>query len=151
MFIQQFSGSDIKRSRVPKVKDILKAKMKKISQDLIYFLNDEIDEKFYNWAKSLLQENDPTEVLATTLFYCFEEELNPDAYNELQGTGPKGKQLDQQGKSRLFVALGKKDKLNARKLVELIMSKVSIKSKQISDVQVLDKFSFITVPFEKHE
>ena len=151
MFIQQFAGTDIKKSKVPKVKDIIKAKMNKISQDLLYFLNDNVDIKFYNWAKSLLENNDPTELLATTLHYCFEEELNPDVYSELQGTGPKGKQVDQQGKSRLFVALGKKDRFNAKKLIDLIMSKVTIKSKQISDVQVLDKFSFITVPFEKAE
>ena len=31
------------------------------------------------------------------------------------------------------------------------MSRVSVKSKHISDIQVMDKFSFITVPFEKAE
>ena len=65
--------------------------------------------------------------------------------------GAKGRQLDQQGKARLFVALGKKDKLNPKKLVELIMSKVKVKNREISDIQVMDNFSFITVPFDKAE
>ena len=99
----------------------------------------------------MLGDNNPTEILSALLNYCFEEELNPDAYSEIAEIGAKGRQLDQQGKARLFVALGRKDKIDARKLVELIMSRVSVKSKHISDIQIMDKFSFITVPFDKAE
>ena len=151
MFIQRIAKTDIKKSKVPKVKDVIKAKKKKIYDDLTAILEDEIDTKYYDWAKKLLQDNNPTEILAAILNYCFEEELNPDAYGEIKEVGVKGKQLDQQGKARLFVALGKKDKINAKKLVKLIMSRVSVEPKYIRDIQVMDKFSFITVPFEKAE
>jgi len=151
MFIQRIARTDIKKSKVPKVKDIIKAKKKKIYDDLTTILEDEIDMKYYHWAKNLLEENNPTEILAALLNYCFEEELNPDAYGEIKEVGAKGKQLDLQGKARLFVALGKKDKINAGKLVDLIMSRVSIKPKDIRDIQIMDKFSFITVPFQKAE
>ncbi len=151
MFIQRFAKTDIKKSKVPKVKDIIEAKKKKIYDDLTAVLKDEIDTDYYNWAKKLLQDNDPIKILSAILNYCFKEELNPDAYGEIKEVGAKGKQLDQEGKARLFVALGKKDKIDVRKLIELIMSKVSITSRQISDIQVMEKFSFITVPFEKAE
>ena len=151
MFIQRFAKTDIRRSKIPEVEDIIKAKKKKIYDDLTAILEDEIDIKYYNWAKKLLEDNNPTKILAAILNYSFEEELNPDSYGKIKEVGSKGKQLDQQGKARLFVAIGKRDKINARKLVELIMSKVSIKSKQISDIQVMEKFSFITVPFETAE
>jgi len=151
MFIQRIAKTDIKKSKVPKVKDIIKAKKKKIFDDLTTILEDEIDTKYYDWAKKLLGDNNPTEILAAILNYCFEEELNPDAYGEIKEVGVKGKQLDQQGKARLFVALGKKDEINAKKLVKLIMSRVSVEPKYIRDIQVMDKFSFITVPFEKAE
>jgi len=151
MFIQRFAKTDIKRSRVPRVKDIINAKKKKIYDDLAALLDDEIDTEYYNWAKKLLGDNNPTEIVSALLNYCFEEELNPDAYGEIKEIGAKVKQLDQQGKTRLFVALGKKDKITARKLVDLIMSRVSVKAKHISDIQVMDKFSFLTVPFDKAE
>jgi ATP-dependent RNA helicase DeaD len=151
MFIQRIAKTDIKKSKVPKVKDIIEAKKKKIYDDLTTILEDEIDTKYYDWANKLLGDNNPTEILAAILNYCFEEELNPDAYGEIKEVGVKGKQLDQQGKARLFVALGKKDKINAKKLVKLIMSRVSVDPKYIRDIQVMDKFSFITVPFEKAE
>jgi ATP-dependent RNA helicase DeaD len=151
MFIQRFAKTDIKKSNIPKVNDIIKARKKKIYDDLTTILEDEIDTKYHNWAKKMLEDNNPTEILAAMLNYCFEEELNPDTYGEIKVIGAKGKQLDQQGKARLFVALGKKDKINAGKLVELIGRRVSIKSRHISDIQIMDKFSFITVPFEKAE
>ena len=40
------------------------------------------------------------------------------------------------------------DKVNARKLVSLISKRVAVKPKFISDIQVMDKFSFVTVPFD---
>jgi len=151
MFIQRVAKTDIKKSKVPTVEEIIKAKKKKIYDDLTAILEDEIDSEYYNWAKKLLEQNNPTEILAAILNYSFEEELNPDAYNEIKEIGAKERQLDGQGKARLFVALGKKDKINPIKLVELIKSKVSIKPKQIRDIQVMDNFSFITVPFDKAE
>jgi ATP-dependent RNA helicase DeaD len=151
MFIQRFAKTDIRRSNVPKVKDIIKAKKKKIYDDLTTILEDEIDVKYYNWAKSLLEVNQPTEILAALLNYCFEDELNPDAYGDIKETGDKGRKLDQQGKARLFVALGRKDKINARKLVELIVNRVPVEARHIRDIQVMEKFSFLTVPFDKAE
>lgn len=151
MSIQRFTKTDIKRSKIPEVKDIIRAKKEKINQDIKRIIEDEIDTKFYDWAKNFLQESNPTQVLAALLNYSFEEEMNPEAYGEITKLGSREKQLDSQGKARLFVALGKKDSINARKLVDLVTGRVSIKPRQISDIQVMDKFSFLTVPFEKAE
>lgn len=151
MFIQRIAKTDIKKSRVPNVRDIIEAKKKKIHQDLTSILDEKIESIYYNWAKSLIEENNPTEILAAVLNYCFEDELNPDTYGEVKELGGKGEPLDQQGKARLFIALGKKDKINVNKLIELITGIVTIKSKQISDIQIMDKFSFATVPFDKAE
>ncbi len=151
MFIQRAAKTDIKKSKIPNVKDIIKAKRKKIFDDLAAVMSEKVDDAYLKLAKKLLEDKDPEEILAATLNYCFEDELNPENYKEITTSNGKRNQIDQQGKARLFVSLGKKDKYNPKKLVELITGKVSIKSKQINDVQVMDKFSFITVPFEKAE
>ncbi len=151
MFIQRVAKTDIKKSKIPKIKDVIKVKKRKIYEDLHAILQDEIESKYFTWAEKLLEDREPQEILAALLNYCFEEELNPDTYGEISEVGSKGRALAQHGTTRLFVALGKKDKMNARKLVDLITNRVSIKSQQISDVQMLDKFSFITVPFDMAE
>jgi len=151
MFIQRMAKTDIKKSKVPDVKDIIQAKKKKILDDLTAARDENINSEYFKLAKTLLSDSDPTETVAAILSFCFEEDLNPDSYQEIHEIQRRGKQIDQQGKARLFVALGKKDDLNPKKLVELIMSRVSMKPRQISDVQVMDNFSFITVPFNKAE
>ena len=163
MFIQRAAKADIKKSTVPKVQDIIKAKTKRINNDLIAIREEEIDKKYLNWAQDLLKDNDAEKVLASLLTYSFEEKLNADAYGELkpigassrdskgQSSSSRGRQLDQEGKARLFVALGKKDGYDVKKLVNLVIGRVSIKYKQIRDIQIMDNFSFISVPFEKAE
>ena len=151
MFIKRIAKTDIKKSRVPNVKDIIDSKKKKIYEDLTDILEEKVDSTYFNWAKNLLEDKNPTEILAAVLNYCFEDELNPESYGSVKEFGPKSENVDKKGKARLFVSLGKKDKLNPKKLVELITSRVQLKSKQISDVQVMEKFSFITVPFDKAE
>lgn len=151
MFIQRKAKTDIKKSKVPKVREIIRAKRKRISKDLETIVNGEINPLFNNWAKKLLEDKEPTEVLAAVLNYSFRDELAPESYTEIAKTSPKGRQLDREGKARLFVALGKKDKMSAKKLINLVLSRVDIKPAQISDIQIMDSFSFITVPFEKAE
>ncbi len=151
MFIQRFAKTDIKKAKLPNVGDIINAKKKKIYDDLAAILEEKIDAEYCDWARRLIGESDPAEILAAVLNYCFEDELNPKTYGTIKDVVGKGKQLEQHGKARLFVALGRKDKIDARKLVELIMRRVSIKSQHIRDIQILDKFSFMTVPFDKAE
>jgi len=151
MFIQRFAKTDIKKARVPNVNDIIHAKKKKIDGDMALVSGGEIGAAYYDWAAKLIGENEPVKILAAVLSYCFEEELSPDSYGKIKDAPSKRKQLDQHGKVRLFVALGKKDKIDARKLVELVMRKVKIKSQHIRDIQILEKFSFMSVPFENAE
>jgi ATP-dependent RNA helicase DeaD len=141
----------IKKSKVPQVKDIIKAKKRKIYYDLTAILEEEIDEKYTNWAEKLLGEDKPNDIIAALLNYCFSEELDPGAYGEIAEVGGRGGQVDRQGKSRLFVALGKHDKMTPKKLVDLILKRVPMKGHQVGDIQVMDKFSFIAVPFDKAE
>ena len=116
-------------------------------------LETKTEKKYFDWAKYLLKDNNPTDILAAVLNYCFDDELDANSYgavNDIESrTGDR--RVVQEGKARLFVALGKRDRYNPKKLVKLILSKVSIKPGQIKEIQVMDTFSFITVPFGKAE
>lgn len=151
MFIQRIAKTDIKKSQIPKVKDIIETKKKKITEDILNGFDEKIDPKYYTWATKLLADQDPIELLARVLNYTYDEDLNAEGYSDIKEIGAQRNSMEEEGKTRLFVALGKKDKINAKKLVELIKSRVKLKSKQISDIQILDKFSFVTVPFAKAE
>lgn len=152
MAIQRFAKTDIKKSHIPQVKDILEQKKRNITNELSALLEEgELDRGYFSWAKQLLEKYSPTELVAAVLNYCFEDELDPDVYGEIQELSKRGKQIDRQGKARLFVALGKKDGATTGRLIDMIKSKVALPRKAIRDVVVMDKFSFITVPFEDAE
>jgi ATP-dependent RNA helicase DeaD len=151
MYIQRVAKTNIKRSQVPTVDEIINAKKQKLAEDLSSMLDEEVDSMYYAWAKQLLETSKPSKILASILSYAFKDELDPGTYGRVKEFESKGRDLDQHGKARLFVALGKKDKLNPAKLSELIMRTIKINAREITDVQVMDNFSFITVPFEHAE
>lgn len=107
---------------------------------------DKISKEFLQLARELLAENEPDVVMASILKYTFRDELDPGSYNEIRDVYPPI-----QGKTRLFVAMGKKDRLTPRQLVNFIEKKARIDQQKIDDVQVMDTYSFITVPFREAE
>lgn len=151
MFIQRYAKADIKKSKLPKVRDIIRSRKKKITEEVNNLLEEEVEEKYKTWALQILEERQSEDVLAAVLNYCFKDELDSEAYANIQSPDGKDRKFEGQGKTRLFVGLGKKDKMNNKKLLQLIMDKAGVNSRDISDMQVLDNFSFITVPFEKAE
>ncbi|MBA7518303.1 DEAD-box ATP-dependent RNA helicase CshA [subsurface metagenome] len=151
MFIKRIAKTDIKKSRVPNVKDIVKAKKKKINEDITAINSEEIDNTYYNWAKKLLDDNNSTQILAKLLSYCFDNELNPGLYNEIKDLSGKNRRIEMEGRTRLFVALGKKDKISPSKLVKFIIKNTGVKNSAIDQVEVYNNFSFVTVPFKEAE
>lgn len=151
MFIQRIAKTDIKKSRVPNVKDIIKAKKNKINEDIVAINSEEIDSTYYNWAKKLLDNNNPTQILAKLLNYSFDDKLNPGLYSEIKDLSDKNRKIELEGRTRLFVALGKKDKISPSKLVKFIIQNTGVRNSAIDQVGVYDNFSFITVPFKEAE
>jgi len=150
LFIQRKTKTDIRKSKLPRIKDIIKAKRDKIDDEIGAIFAEEVDSSYYNWAKALLEAGNATQILAALLKYSFDDELNPNTYEKVREYR-KSANLDKDGTTRLFVALGKKQNYNAQKLVKMVQDKVSIKNSQIDGVHVLSNFSFINVPFGKAE
>ena len=151
MFIQRQAKAKIKKATIPGVQEIIETKKKKISENVNAVCCTDINESYIQWAEEMLKDQDPKDVLAAFLSYKFKEELNPSSYGHIKQMSSKDRHIDQQGKARLFVALGTADNMNAPKLIEFISKRINITSDDIRDIQVLNTFSFITVPFDLAE
>ncbi|MBW6458711.1 MAG: DEAD/DEAH box helicase, partial [FCB group bacterium] len=151
MFIQSMTKTTIKRSVIPSVHDIISAKKQKISADLNAVLDDDIGSEYYAWAKELLESNKPLKILSALLSYAFNEDLDPRTYGKVREFSAAEGDINKHGKARLFVALGKKDKIRPESLEKLIRDTFPVKARDITDIQVMDNFSFLTVPFENAE
>ncbi|MFC1726541.1 DEAD/DEAH box helicase [candidate division KSB1 bacterium] len=146
MYIQRAAKTDIRKEKLPKITEIINAKKDRILSSIEKIFTDDVPDEFYQMAKDILVNNAPKHALAAILKYTFQEELDVKNYNEIRDVYPQIK-----GKTRLFVAKGKKDDMTKRKLVEFIKKKTNTDDRKIDDVKVFDNFSFITVPFTDAE
>ncbi len=146
MYIKKAARTDIRKEKLPKIQEVINVKKSRIKSEIEELAQSEISEEYRQMAQELLDGNDPEMAVAALLKYTFRNELDPGNYNEIRDAFPPI-----QGKTRLFVAWGKKDRMGKRKLVDFIEKKAGIDQRKIDNVQVFDSYSFITVPFREAE
>ncbi len=145
-FIQRHAKTDIRKAKIPKVKEVIKAKKRRIRADLDEIASSYLETEYLNMSRDLLDTYEPEEIVAALLQYSFQEELDEKSYTEIAEAV-----VDTKGKTRLFVTQGKKDGLTRKKLEDFIRDKSGIASNRIRDIHILDKFSFVTLPFNEAE
>lgn len=77
---------------------------------------------------------------------AYADEFDEDVYHDLEKVN-----IDRTGKSRLFFAIGKNKGYTARSLIEFITAETEVPASEMSEVTVLEEFSFVTVPFVEAE
>ena len=139
--------TDIRKGKLPGVQELLKTKKRRIHADVSEILETRPQHHFFNLAKELLEQNEPSETVAAVLQLAFGDELDESRYREIsQGHSP-----DRQGKTRLFVTQGKAQGMTVHRLIALIQSKCNLEARQIRDIEIHEKFSFVTLPFHDAE
>lgn len=69
-----------------------------------------------------------------------------------QQQGKRGRTLvEEEGKTRLFIARGRKSNMTKPALVDFIVKKAGTPQHLIDNVEIHDTYSFITVPFAEAE
>lgn len=145
-FIKRTTKTDIRKGKLPGIKDIIKTKKNRIKSDIQAAAQSSIPNEYFDMSRELLETNEPEQILAAMLHYSFQGELDEKNYSEIEHSV-----VDKKGKTRLFVGHGKIDGLSRKKLINLLKEKCNINTKIIKDIQILDKFSFITLPFNEAE
>jgi ATP-dependent RNA helicase DeaD len=149
MYITKVTKTAIRREKIPRVSDIVSIKRDRIRAELDEIIRDMAHEEYIKTALLMLKENDPTDVVAALLKYSLEDELSEKKYNKIREFNEVS--VDTRGTARLFISLGKKDGLTPKKLTKLINNQTNIPAGKISEIKVMDSFSFLTVPFKEAE
>ena len=136
---------DIKKQGLPTVDEIINFKITRVQNELENILLNEIEEKYRNLATQLLEKHSPVDVVSALLKYSFGEDLDEKNYQNIKEVKP----IDTYSKTRLFVALGRQDAMTPRKLIDFIKQQIEINERNIKDIKIFDKFSFVSVPFEE--
>ena len=145
-FISRETKTDIRRAKLPQVKDIIETRKKRVKADLESIFSASPGSDYYELSKELLENKNAVDIIASLLHHTFRDELDERSYTEIGDAV-----VDLKGKTRLFVTKGKQHKLTPKKLVEFIRNKCGISSDKINDIRIHDKFSFVTLPFHEAE
>lgn len=142
VFFQKATNTNIKKIEIPAIEHVIESKKKKLKTDIKNMLEKGSHEKYLPIAQELLHEKDADHVIAALLKIAYANEFNEDHYNKIENFSIS----NNQGKCRIFIALGKKAGYYPKTLVDFITEETSVPSREIDDVRVLEDFSFITVP-----
>ncbi|MDO5556250.1 MAG: DEAD/DEAH box helicase [Clostridia bacterium] len=138
--IERYANTKIKQGKMPTLEQVQKIKDKKI----INRIQEVIDKnEFENTAiiESLLNENNDINTIAKAL-------LTIIIGNKKVKKETKDFSSDENGNVRLFVNVGKKDKIMVKDIVGSFAANAVISGEDIGRVNLLDKFSFVDIPAE---
>ncbi len=174
--IQRVANATITKQKVPNVADVIDSKKQRIKTSLAAIIAAGKFSDLEVIAEDILRESaDPKVAIAALLKLAFKDELNEKNYSEINDIGaykknkdfhyddrgmsgykPIGNQdkrsyVDRKGTARLFIAKGRNDHMDPRKLVDFIQRETGVDQRHIDDVKIFEGFSFFAVPFEDAE
>ena len=144
--IKRITKTDIRKEKLPEIKDVILSRKHRIIEKVTNILQEGKLDDFSDMAKELLKKGNPEEIVASLLKSAYEDVLDTSNYNEIEEAT-----VDDTGKTRLFIALGRVDKITPKKLVEFIVKESNVDSNKLKGVEVYENFSFMSVPFAEAE
>ncbi|MCK4643502.1 DEAD/DEAH box helicase [bacterium] len=149
-YIKREAKTDIQKGTLPEVEEIIDLKRNNIITKIDAAVKEETGKLYRKMAQQLLQENYPEDVIAAIIKMTYSDELDASNYTKMRA-GRKDRGIEGEGKTRVFVSLGKKDGYTPKKVVEFIKNSIKIKDRFIDDVTVMTDFSFVTLPYQDAE
>ncbi|MDX9846180.1 MAG: DEAD/DEAH box helicase [Tenuifilaceae bacterium] len=146
LFFQKTIKSNIRKEVLPNAQDIIEIKKTRIKDELQTIVESESYLDYLGMAEGILEVNSPEIAMAALLRMAFKNQLEESNYAEVRSF-----KVDNKGTTRLFIALGKRDGMNPKKISSLIRDKVRVPDNKIDDIGVYDEFSFVSVPFADAE
>ncbi len=152
-FIKRVVNATIKKREIPEVEQIVAARKTRLTDEFKTLLSKDPEEQYLEWAEELLNDADQREIIAAILQHSYHKLLDKNEYRKLTPVTRKSQSgyREVEGKTRLYIAKGKNDGLNRKELAEFIVDQTGILKQAIEDIEVLDAYSFVTVPFEDAE
>lgn len=170
--LQRVVNAKINKKTIPAVSEVIDTKKQRIKSSLNEIISGGDFADLETIAKEILEENpDATTTLAALLKMAFKDQFNEKNYNEIGDPsfrkgrdsfddertggnrfGSQGRDyVDRKGTARLFIAKGRADDMDPRKLVDFIQAQSGVNQSHIDDIKIMDNFSFFAAPFEDAE
>lgn len=135
--IEKATKGKIRRKEIPTIDDIFLSKYKSMLSRIRETLGGEDYKRFVPLAAELDDEFNLVDVAAALMDMVYHKEVSYD-YTENR-ISPTVSQI------RLFLTVGRVDKINPRQLVQFFTETAKVKSSEIGNIDILQKFTFVDV------
>lgn len=139
--IEQSAMTTIKKAKLPTKEEVKRVR----EEEVIAEIGDEIagskHSGYLSLAEEILRRHDPLNVAAAALSIIFGD-MHVD---DIKEPGAEDR-ASLTGLVRLFVTIGRKDKIKVADIVRSISAEADIPAKKIGNIAIFDTFSFVEVP-----
>jgi len=142
--LQSVARIKIKKGKLPSLTDVLNARVETLKEKIQEFIDDKKFDTYLELAGRLTEGITPIEAAAALLKF------------HLEGFGTREETVQEDtgalpGMVRLFMNVGRQQRINAGDVVRSIAEKAGIAGKSIGNINIFDNFTFVEVPKENAE
>lgn len=154
--LMRYTKSVIKPMAVPSSSEIQDIKTARIARELFDLIRSSTHQRYIEAIEKMLEEE---ETEATTLDiaaaflsreFSAEEQADRQFQQERDDRGSRNDRGDRRRASgdnvRLFLNIGSLDKIKPRHMIELFKMMTSVDIRELNEISIFDKYSFVTVP-----
>ncbi|MBI5026177.1 MAG: DEAD/DEAH box helicase [Nitrospirae bacterium] len=137
--IEKTAKTVIDKKRLPTKQEVIKAKEKNIVRDISGIIKDNKFSSYISAVKELSETYSPEDIAAAAIFAVYGGVFDEQHIEE---------QHEKTGVTRLFMTIGRNDRIKVADIVKSIASEANIPYSRIGKIDVYDKFTFVEVPAE---
>lgn len=141
MYITKSTGTDITKQKLPRIQDVIYSKKSRMIARLEALIEDDGHDAYTSMARDLIDEKDPTDVIAALLRHTFGDELIESSYREIDTVTQATR-----GRADLVCALGRSQGMHPKAFVDFIAKTAELKPWSIQHVRVQANKTTFTVP-----
>jgi ATP-dependent RNA helicase DeaD len=143
--IERVTRSRIQRLKLPSLSDVAARRREAFREALREVLESGGLDPYVLMVEEMSEGNDPVELAAAAFKLLLNEVETEDTLVSVEGDGAGA----EHGMTRLFLDVGRFDRVRPADIVGAIANEIGIPGKQIGSIDIYDRFSFVEVPSEQ--
>ncbi len=148
--IVRYTKKKMERLSIPTISDIESTKTDSFLNRFRKEMEGTLSQKYVRIVEKLIDEDhSPVEIAATLLKMELEANVEREEVKEVEHAienNRGAKNVASKKTTRLFLSIGKKQRVSPKDIVGAIAGETSLPSKKIGDIELYDNFSFVEVP-----
>lgn len=149
--IMNYTKAKIKYMSIPKASEIADVRTRQVLEDVLKIMKKENLDNYTRSIQDFLTEEGCEEYTILDVAAAFlSREVPAESFKEIDEkpkfTDVLKKKIGRKDKVRLFINLGKLDKIKKKQLLDLLKVRCRLNEKLVTDVAIMDKFTFIEIP-----